>query len=435
MLVVFLLVYLTPMAECGAMRIRILFISIALGLVAGGLYFQSPDGGFLSGEAAVTETAIPPAADGPLEPRARTPEIGPPGSGGNPPPSEDVVQVVVTPAKLSDVPIYLSGTGTVIAYNTIEIKASVDGVILKMNFQEGDDVKAGDPLVTIDPTPYQAQVERWQATKQRAEALLTNAKTNLSRAQQLLAKDYATQEQADEQAALVGQYAADTAEAEAQIKFAQYQLDNTIIRSPINGRTGIRHVDPGNLIRAADNINLVTVVQLQPISVLISIPAKDLEQTGISQGLSDLQVFAYAQDGRALLDRGQVQTVNNVVDPTTGTIQLKATFPNRRYRLWPGDFTDCKVMVEKRHNGLTVPTAAVHHGPKGDFVWVIRPDDTAEATTVVVKQVLGDIALLDQGLKAGEKVVVEGQYHLQSGSRVEVVSTEPGDGPETSHAE
>jgi membrane fusion protein, multidrug efflux system len=403
------------------MRLRVLFIPVAFGLLAGGLYFRSPDSGFLIGKA--TDSALSP------------------GSGRKHLLREGAVQVVAATAKLSDVPIYLSGIGTVAAYNTIETKALVDGVVLKMHFQEGDDVKAGDPLVTIDPTPYQAMVEQWQAAKQRAEALLANAKTNLWRDQQLLVHNYATQKQTDAEHALVKQYEADIAEDEAKIKFAQYQLDNTIIRSPINGRTGIRHVDPGNLIRAAENVNIVTVVQLQPIWVLISIPARDLAQAGISQGLTDLPVFAYAQNGRTLLDRGQVQTVNNVVDPATGTVQLKATFPNARYKLWPGDFTDCRVMVDKRHNGVTIPTAAVHHGPKGDFAWVIGPDDTVEAATIAVKQALGDVALLDAGLKGGERVVIEGHYRLQSRSRVEIaskgasggpiISKEPSEGPES----
>jgi multidrug efflux system membrane fusion protein len=333
----------------------------------------------------------------------------------------DVTPVVVASVTQADVPIFLSGIGTVVAYFTVDAKALVDGVILKVNFQEGDDVKIGDPLVTIDPTPYAARVAQWKAAQERAQAQLENAKTNHWRDQQLLAHNFATQKQTDADATLVSQFTADIAEDEAQIAFAQYQLDNTVIRSPINGRTGIRHVDPGNLIRAADNTNIVTVVQTRPISVIITVPAKALVQAGILPGLSDLTVFAYTQDGVTLLDTGKVQTVNNVVDPATGTIKLKANFPNERSRLWPGDFVDCRIVVETRHNGLTVPTAAIQQGPKGSYVWVVRPDGTAEPKAVFVKQTVGDTVLLDRGVQPNEKVVVEGQFYLHSGARVRIV--------------
>jgi multidrug efflux system membrane fusion protein len=362
------------------------------------------------------------------------------GRGGKPvkhrkPFNPETIPVVVAHVQQNEVAVYLSGLGTVIAYNTIDAKAEVDGIITQMNFKEGDDVKVGDPLVTIDPTPYRAKVEKWQAAKQRAEAQLANAQTNLWRDQQLLAHNYATQKQTDAEAALVSQYTADIAEAEAQIKLFQTQLDHTVVRSPINGRTGIRHVDPGNFIRAANNTNIVTVVQLQPISVLVSVPARDLAQAGASPGMSDLPVLAYAQNGTTLLDRGRLQAVNNVVNTASGTIQLKANFPNEQYRLWPGDFINCKIVVEIRRNGITVPSAAIRHGARGDFVWIIQPDNTAEAKTVKVKQTTGDTALLDLGLEPGEQVVVEGQYHLQVGSRVEIVSKEPAGGGELTQTE
>jgi multidrug efflux system membrane fusion protein len=345
-----------------------------------------------------------------------------------------VVHVVAAPVAEATVPILLSGIGTVIPYNTVDTKAQVDGIIMKLNFTEGDDVKIGDPLVTIDPTPYQARVLQWQARKQRATAQLENAKVNLWRDQQLLAKDFATQKQTDAETALVGQYTADIAAADAEIKFAQNQLDNTVIRSSINGRTGIRRVDPGNYIRAEDNKNIVTVVQTQPIYVLITVPATALAQAGVSSGMVELPVNAYAQDGTTLLDRGKVEVVNNVVDPATGTIKLKADFPNERNKLWPGDFVDCKVEVESRHDGLTVPAVAVQHGPKGDFVWVIT-DAVAAPRPVHVKQILSDTALIDRGLHGDETVVTEGQYYLRSGSRVQIVPELPGERPETFSSE
>jgi len=345
------------------------------------------------------------------------------------------VHVVAAPVTEATVPILLSGIGTVIPYNTVDTKAQVDGIIMRLNFVEGNDVKIGDPLVTIDPAPYEARVLQWQAKKQRATAQLENAKVNLWRDQQLLAKDFATQKQTDAETALVGQYTADIAEADAQIKFAQNQLDDTVIRSAINGRTGIRRVDPGNYIRAADNTNIVTVVQTQPISVIITVPATALAQSGVSSGMVELPVTAYAQDGATLLDRGKVAVVNNVVDPSTGTIKLKADFPNARNKLWPGDFVDCKVEVESRHNGLTIPAAAIGHGPKGDFVWVVNEDAIAEPRPVHVKQMMSDVALIDRGLQAEETVVTEGQYYLRSGSRVEIVPELPSERPEAFSSE
>ena len=415
------------------MRLRYFLIPAALALAAGGAYFGTPDGGWQGGRAAITEASASRQANRAADASAGTREKA--GRGLRRPLGTEAVPVVVAPARVSDVPIFLSGIGTVVAYNTIDIKAQVDGVILKMNFREGDDVKAGDPLVIIDPEPFEARVEQWQAAKERAQSQLGNAKTNLWRYQQLATHDFATQKQVDATSALVEQYTADIAEDDAKIKFAQTELKFATIRSPINGRTGIRHVDPGNLIRAADNKNIVTVVQLQPIYIIITVPATELAAAGVGQGLSNMPVFAYAENGRTQLDRGTVQTVDNEVDPATGTIKLKASFPNERYKLWPGNFTDCRVMVDKRHNGVTVPTAAIRHGPKGDFVWLVRPDNTAEAVSVAVKQTLGDTALLDRGLQGGEKVVVEGQYYLQTGRKVEIVLKEPGDEPELSNNE
>jgi multidrug efflux system membrane fusion protein len=409
-------------------------IPAGLALVAVGIYFLSPAGGLLGGHAATTAATPPPApARSAGERTASTREKA--GRGLRRPLGTEAVPVVVAPAKVSDVPVYLSGIGTVIAYNTIDMKSQVDGVILKMNFQEGDNVKAGDPLIIIDPEPYQARLEQWQAAKLRAQAELDNAKTNLWRYQQLATHDFATQKQVDNTSALVEQYTADVAEDDAKIKFAQTELNFTVMKSPINGQTGIRHVDPGNLIRAADNKNIVTVVQLQPIFVIITLAATELAAAGVSQGLSKLPVFAYAENGKTQLDRGTVQTINNEVDPATGTIKLKASFPNERLKLWPGSFTDCRVMVEKRRNGVTVPATAIRHGPKGDFVWLVRPDNTAETRAVAVKQTLGDTALLERGLQGGEQVVVEGQYYLQTGRQVEIVTKEPGDESELSSAE
>jgi multidrug efflux system membrane fusion protein len=419
-----------------AMRIKIV-LAVALVLVCAATYFGTAFDWTERGQAATppANASINPPPEGvaPDKSGAANPSsasLTPERRDNNNvrrPQRSDAVPVVVAPVKKSEVPVYLSGIGTVLAYNTIEVKSQVDGVIKGINFQEGQDVKIGDPLIIIDPDIYQAKLEEAKGLKAKAQALLENAKSNLWRDQQLLAKDFATQKQTDEQTALVGQYTAEIAQYDGQIKYAQAQLDFATIRSPINGRTGIRKVDPGNLIRAADNTTIVTLTQLQPIYVIITVPAKELESYDVTSGVSSLPALAYSENGTTLLGRGQVQTVNNMVNTTTGTINLKASFANEQYKLWPGDFVDCKIIVEKRRDGLSIPTAAVRHGPRGDYAWVVQPNSTVEMRRIKVKQTVGDRTLIDFGLDADEKVVVEGYYLLQVGSHVEIVTKTAGD--------
>ncbi len=412
------------------MRTRIIFIVVAGLLLCGGVYLWS-DGLQLptveSGEAATTSGDLQQTSRvGSLTRPRRRPDANP--ADGKP------VPVVAATVHQGSVPVYISGLGTVQALYTINVKAQVDGVILKMPFAEGQDVKEGDTLVLIDPSVYQAKLEQAQAQKQRATVQLENAKTNLWRDEELLKHDFATQKQTDQERMLVGQYTADIAQYDADIKYWQAELAYTNIRSPINGRIGIRNVDPGNLIRAQDNVTLVTLVQLQPISVIITVPAKELARNKVSLGLTSLPVTAYAENGVTPLGRGQVHTVNVEVDQTTGTIKLKAEFNNEQYKLWPGDFVDCKIVVEQRENGLTVPTAAVRHGPRGDFVWVIQPDNTAAIRPIRVRQTVGGTAVIDTGLDADEKIVLDGYARLAQGSRVEIVPPRSGDG-RVSHLE
>jgi multidrug efflux system membrane fusion protein len=411
------------------MRTRIVFLLVATLLLGGGILLWTegsklPLGWVENGQAATTGDERPKASSA-THPRSwrETPAEAKP------------VPVVAATVHEGTVPIYISGLGTVQALHMINIKAQVDGVILKMPFNEGQDVKEGDTLVLIDPSVYQAKVEQAQAQKERATVQLENAKTNLWRDEELLKHDFATQKQADQDRMLVGQYTADIAQYEADIKYWQAQVAYTNIRSPINGRIGIRKVDPGNLVRAQDNTALVTLVQLQPISVIITVPAKELARNNVSLGLVSLPVTAYAENGITPLGQGEVHTVNVEVDQTTGTIKLKASFNNERYKLWPGDFVDCKIVVERRSNGLTAPTAAIRHGPRGDFVWVIQPDNTVAIRPVRVRQTVGGTAVIDTGLDPQEKIVLDGYARLAQGSRVEIVPPKSGDGSRVSRVE
>lgn len=331
------------------------------------------------------------------------------------------VSVAVAPVRREKVPIYISGIGTVQAYNTVAVKTRVDGHIKQVLFKEGQEVKVGNPLVIIDPDPFQAQLEQLRATRQKDIAILGNAKLDLERYEDLIKRNAVSRQQLDTQRALVEQIKAQVAADEAQIVFAQTQLDYTKITSPIDGRIGIRRIDAGNVVRAADNETIAVIMQFQPISVIISVPARDVARSKLVPGRSDLQVLAFAQDDVTLLARGTLDLVDNAVDQTTGTIKLKASFPNNEMKLWPGDFVNCRIIVETRDNGLTVPTASVRHGPRGDFTWVIKSDKTAEARTVAVRQTNDGRALIERGLRVDEQVVVEGQYRLQIGSPVTIV--------------
>jgi multidrug efflux system membrane fusion protein len=418
------------------MRVRILLLVVgALALGGGTLYVWKHGGWSLAswaerGQAApgdAKSTQVNTAPEAPRAKGAKSFEFAP--SAAKP------VPVVATTVRQGEVPIYLSGLGTVQAYYSVDVKSQVDGIIQRINFQEGQDVKAGDVLIILDPQQYEARLEEAQAKKARAVAQLENAKLNLTRNEELLKKDFATQKETDRTKMLVEQFTAEIAQYDADIKYAQTQLNFATIRSPINGRIGIRKVDPGNFIRVADNKTIVTIVQLQPISVIITLPAKSLQRTGVSIGQADLPVIAYAENGVTPLGRGTVQMVDNTVDPATGTIKVKASFANNQGRLWPGDFVDCRVIVEQRRDGLTIPTAAVRHGPRGDFVWLIEPDNTVKIRPVKVRQTLGGTSVIEVGLSADEKVVLDGYARLAPGSRVEIVPARTDDASRLSRVE
>jgi multidrug efflux system membrane fusion protein len=404
------------------MKVRLLLLVFAAVLICGAVYQSNLiDGQFWARLKQGRSQASPQATP--------TVEAARPNNNLRPAALSDAnpVPVVVAPVRKNDVPIYLSGLGTVQAFYMVAVKSQVDGVIVRVNFREGQDVKTGDPLVIIDPQTYQAKLEEVQGLRDRAIAQLENAKLNLSRNEELLKKDFATQKATDRTKMEVAQYTAEIVQHEGQIKYAQALLDYSTIRSPINGRIGIRKVDPGNLIRAADNLTIATVVQLQPISVIITLPAKALQRNNVSLGLTNLPVIAYAENGITTLGRGEVQMVDNTVDKTTGTIQVKALFSNDQVKFWPGDFVDCKIIIEQRRDGLTVPTAAIRRGARGDFVWVIQPDNQATIRPVKLRQNLGGTAVIEDGLEAGERVVIDGYVRLTPGTRVKIASADSDD--------
>ena len=331
------------------------------------------------------------------------------------------VPVVAAAVMRHHVPIYLRGVGTVIAYNTVQIHSQITGQLIRIAFTEGQSVKAGDLLAEIDPSPYIAQLDQMIATRERDQAQLTNALANLTRYDQLQAKGWATAQLTETQKAQVEQLQNAVKADEALIAAAKVQLGYTKLTSPIPGVTGVRLIDIGNVIHPTDPTGLVVVTQLQPISVLFTLPETDLPEIQQQMEKGPLTVLAYSQDDRIKLDQGTLGLVDNEILQTTGSVRLKAEFPNPAHRLWPGELISVRLLLEDRANGLTVPASVVQQGPQGSYAYVIDPTNTVQTRPVVVAQISGGQALIDSGLEAGEQVVVDGQYKLQPGSRVTVL--------------
>jgi multidrug efflux system membrane fusion protein len=336
-----------------------------------------------------------------------------------PPPAPPAVPVVAGTVSSGDVPIYLRGIGTVIAYNTVVVRSQIQGQITKITFTEGQTVKSGDTLAEIDPRPYQAQLDQIVANRDRDQAQLTNSLANLDRYNQLLAKGDATVQLADTQKAQVIQLQSAIKSDEALIEAAKVQLEYTKLTSPIAGVTGVRQVDMGNIIHPTDPNGLVVVTQIEPISVIFTLPETDLPEIQQEMAKGPLTVLAYSHDDKIKLDEGKLALVNNEILQTTGTIQLKADFPNTARMLWPGELINARLLLETRHDGLSIASSAVQQGPNGSYVYVIGPDRTVQMRPVTVAQISEGQALIDSGLKPNENVVLEGQYRLQPGSPVE----------------
>jgi multidrug efflux system membrane fusion protein len=328
------------------------------------------------------------------------------------------VPVTTAHAKRMDFPVYLRGLGQVQAVNAVLVRARVDGALMQVPVTEGQTVKQGDLIAVIDPRPFKAALDQVEAKRAQDQALLANAKLDQARYATLARQDFASRQQVDTQLALVNQYTAALAGDEAAIEMAKLNLGFCYIASPIQGRVGLRQVDPGNLIHATDATGIVSITQVQPIAATFTLPQDALPRINEAMAAGTLAVQAYASDDKTLLDRGTLLTPDNAIDPNTGTIKLKALFPNLANKLWPGQFVNARLLVDARANALTVPSHAIQHGPDGLYVYLVNPDATVARQPVEVSNDDGSVAVIVNGLADTAVVVTDGQSRLQVGMRV-----------------
>jgi membrane fusion protein, multidrug efflux system len=337
------------------------------------------------------------------------------------------VPVTVAPVKKEDFSVYLPGLGAVISLNTITVKTLVDGELTKVLFREGQVVSTGELLAEIDPRPFEVQLTQAEGALARDQAQLQNAKVDLERYKDLVKKDLIPTQQLDTQQALVRQYEGSVKTDQGQIDSAKLQLVYARITSPINGRIGLRQVDPGNIVHATDTNGLAVITQVQPISVIFSLPEDNLPQIlGKFRSGVRLTVEAYDREQKQKLAIGTLLTIDNQIDSTTGTVRLKATFPNTNNELFPNQFVNARLIIEVKHGAIIVPASAIQQGPQGTFVYVAKEDQTAALRPVTVGVIQEGNASITTGLSGGELVVVDGADRLRDGSKVEVESQNSG---------
>lgn len=338
------------------------------------------------------------------------------------------VSVAVAPVQRQDVPVYLSGLGAVTAFNTANIKSRVDGQIMKVNFVEGQTVRQGDLLIEIDDRPFKVQMEQMQAQLFKDQASLRDAKLNLDRYVSLIPSGSIAQQQVDTQRSTVDQLEGQVRTDQAQIDNAKLQIIYCHITAPFNGRVGLRQVDPGNIVHSADTNPMLILTQLQPIAVIFTLPEDVLPTVAQRMHQGSLEVDAFSRDDQTKLASGKLLTIDNQIDPTTGTAKLKAVFDNKDNKLWPNQFVNADLLLETRKNSTVIPTAAVLRGPQGTFVYAVNSDKTVQDKPVTVALTQGDLAVITDGLNPGETVVTDGQDKLQRGSSIEPRTVPPATG-------
>ena len=335
------------------------------------------------------------------------------------------VPVVVSEAAQQDVPIYYDALGTVAALNTVAIRAQVNGQIVSVDFRQGQDVRKGDVLAKIDPAPFQAAFDQAVAKKSEDEAQLIDNEKDLARFKTLVIRNAETQQNVDAQQAKVDQTKATIDADQAAIEAARTQLNYTTITAPIEGVVGFRQVDVGNIIHTNDINPLTVLTQIKPCTVIFTLPQSDLGPVREAMVRGTVTVLAFDQDNKQQIAEGKLLLINNQIDQNTSTIQLKAEFPNADERLWPGAFVHIHILITTRKNAVTVPAVALQRGPDGFYVWVIKPDDTAEQRPIEAEPVSEDLAIAKKGLEPGERVVVDGQSRLDQGARVAIRTPNP----------
>ena len=331
---------------------------------------------------------------------------------------DPAVPVLAATASIQDVPVYLEGVGSIRALNTVTVRSQVDGKLIAVDFVEGQDVKKGDVLAEIDPVIYQAQYDQAVAKKAQDQAQLANQRLDLVRYEQLAASNAGSKQQADTQRALVAQTEAIVKADQAAIDNAAAMLSYTRVVAPLSGRAGLRQVDQGNIVHASDATGLVVITQLQPIAVWFSLPQQQITRVNAAAAKGPLQVDVFGNDGVTVIDTGTLTGIDNQVDPTTGTLRLKAEFPNASYKLWPGQFVNVRLKVETLSKAIVVPTSAVQRGPVGTFSYVIGDGDIVTARPVTVIQQNEHDAVIASGLSATDRVVTTGFANLADGSKV-----------------
>ncbi len=330
------------------------------------------------------------------------------------------IPVAVAKVESRDLPVYLNGLGSVEAFNTVVVKSRIDGQLVEIHFREGQEVKEGELLAVVDPRPYQVQLSQAEATLYKDQSSLKDAQLNFQRFEDLYKQGIIPQQQYDTQKSLVGQFEGAVRADQAQIDSVKLNLTYTRITAPVSGRIGLRQVDIGNMVHASDPNGLLVITQLQPIAVIFTLPADNISAVSKQMNGRQLEADAYSRDDQTRVAAGKLLTIDNQIDPTTGTAKFKAVFENRDHALWPNQFVNVHLLLEVRKNSTVVPAAAIQRGPQGTYVYAVKPDNTADMRKVTVAFSEGNVTAVSSGVNPGDVVVTDGQDKLQPGTKLEI---------------